>query len=72
MKTMVPPLPLPDALGYGAPFPDNSHKAAVVRAPRLGALSLMNASTLTHLRGLRFVQLLEAAFPGDDSLIGGL
>lgn len=65
MKTMVPSLPLPVARGYGAPFPDHTHKAAVVRAPRLGAFSLMPSRVLGRLRQTKAVAALEAALPSE-------
>lgn len=61
MKTMIPSLPVPAALGYGAPFPDHTHKAAVVRAPRLGAFAILTSNKLTKIRETKVVRALEAA-----------
>lgn len=66
MKTMIPSLPLPVALGYGAPFPNHTHKAAVVRAPRLGACAIMSAGMLTQIRETQLVKVLEAAVPSKE------
>lgn len=64
MKSMVPSLPLPQLLGYAAPFPSHKHKAAVVRAPRLAALAVLSAQQLAYVRSWGVMQLLELAMPG--------
>jgi hypothetical protein len=68
MKTMVPSLPLPELLGYAAPFPTQKHKAAVVRVPRLAALAIFSAQQLASLRSWGLVKLLELAMPGAHSV----
>jgi hypothetical protein len=65
MKLMIPSLHMPAALGYGAPFPNHAHKAAVVRAPRLGASAVLSSSTLAQIREAKVVRALEAAVPGE-------
>lgn len=65
MKTMVPSMALSVALAYGAPFPDHTHKAAVVRAPRLGAFTLMTSSVFKRMRQTWALQTLEAAVPSE-------
>lgn len=47
------------------PFPDHTHKAAVVRAPHLGAFSVMSAGLLMHVRQSKVVRCLETAVPGN-------
>jgi len=55
---------LREALAYGAPFPTPAHKAAIVRAPRLGLLAILTASQIRWLRSLLPVRWLGVLLPG--------